>query len=221
MRVIDITRNKSNTIDFFKQYGVKSPKSYGVGEDDVVEFPCFIKPVSGSSSVNAFKVDNQVELDFFKYYIGDYMIQEFIDGEEYTIDVFCDFSGRLIYATPRIRIATRTGEVVKTQIVTDDYLINRICNIVNVLKPIGPITIQAIRSKRDNEYYFTEINARFGGGCPLSMMAGADSASAVYDLLMGEELATKLNAAQEDSVYLRFDQSIALEQKCDGTYEQV
>ena len=45
------------------------------------EFPCFIKPISGSSSINAFKAKNKKELEFFKYYIGDYIIQDLIVGK--------------------------------------------------------------------------------------------------------------------------------------------
>lgn len=38
------------------------------------------------------------------------------------------------------------------------------------------------------ENYYIEINPRFGGGAPLSMKAGADSAAALIRLLKGEAL---------------------------------
>jgi carbamoyl-phosphate synthase large subunit len=183
-------------------------------------FPCFIKPKHGSSSINAIKINNQTELDFFKSYIGDYIIQDFIEGPEYTIDIFCDFEGNPIYLTPRLRLATRSGEVMKTRVVYDDNLENQVLRIVEALKPKGPMTVQAIQSKVDGEFWFIEINARFGGGCPLSMKAGADAAGALYDLLSNKKLQFQRRAANMEFTFLRFDQSIFIPQKSDGGYER-
>jgi carbamoylphosphate synthase large subunit len=218
---VRITQNKMETFKFFKSIGIKTPESYGIGMEYKGEFPCFIKPISGSSSVNAFKVKNKKELEFFKYYIGDYIIQDLILGEEYTIDVFCNFEGEPIYITPRIRIATRSGEVNKTKIHNEPILIEQVMQIIKALKPKGPLTIQAIRSEKDGEYYFIEINARFGGGSPLSMMAGAKSAEVLYDILKGEKVDFKPNAAKDGLVFLRFDQSITIQKEDDGCYEKV
>lgn len=218
---VRITQNKMETFKFFKSIGIKTPNSYGIEIQYTGDFPCFIKPISGSSSINAFKVKNEKELEFFKYYIGDYIIQDLIVGEEYTIDIFCNFEGEPIYITPRIRIATRSGEVNKTKIHNDPILIEQVIQIIKVLKPKGPLTIQAIRSDKDGEYYFIEVNVRFGGGAPLSMMAGANSAEALYDIMNGKKLSFKPNAAKDDLIYLRFDQSIAIQKEDDGHYEKV
>jgi carbamoylphosphate synthase large subunit len=218
---VRITQNKMETFKFFKSIGIKTPNSYGTEIQYTGNFPCFIKPISGSSSINAFKVKNEKELEFFKYYIGNYIIQDLIVGEEYTIDVFCNFEGEPIYITPRIRIATRSGEVNKTKIHNDPILIDQVIQIIKALKPKGPLTVQAIRSEKDGEYYFIEINARFGGGSPLSMMAGANSAEALYDILNGRKIGFKPNAAKDSLIFLRFDQSIAIQEEDDGRYEKV
>lgn len=133
----------------------------------------------------------------------------------------CDFEGNPIFITPRIRLATRSGEVLKTRILNDEELIQQTLIIIKELEPKGPLTVQTIKSKVDGEFYFIEVNARFGGGAPLSMMAGADSAGALYDLLEGKKLESKIGAAKPGLVFLRFDQSIALEQKADGQYGKV
>lgn len=218
---VKITQDKMETFKFFKSIGIKTPESYVTGMEYKGEFPCFIKPISGSSSINAFKAKNKKELEFFKYYIGDYIIQDLIVGEEYTIDVFCDFDGEPIYITPRIRISTRSGKVNKTKIHNDPILIDQVLRIIKALKPKGPLTVQAIRSEKDDEYYFIEINARFGGGSPLSMMAGANSAEALYDILNGKKVDFKINAAKEGLIFLRFDQSIAIKEVDDGCYEKI
>ena len=220
LETLNTTENKLKTYKFFKSLNIRTPESFGQGMPYHGIFPCFIKPVNGSSSVNTFKVKNEKELEFFKEYIGDYLIQEFIEGEEYTIDVFCDFYGKPIFITPRIRLAVRSGEVLKTQIHHNEDLSMQVIKIISKLKPQGPLTIQAIKNKYDNQYYFIEINARFGGGSPLSMMAGANSAEALYSLLKGEKVQTKLDAAKDRLVFSRFDQSIILRQRADGNYEK-
>ena len=76
-----------------------------------VSFPAFIKPKDGSSSINAYKVENLEDLRLYAEKIEDYIIQPFISGREYTIDIFCDYEGNPVYITPRERLAVRAGEV--------------------------------------------------------------------------------------------------------------
>ncbi len=218
---VQLSQNKYLTYKFFKSLGLDTPATYLAKEIDNIDFPCFAKPSNGSSSINTFKINSKRELDFFKDYIPNCIIQDYIIGTEYSIDIFSDFDGNPIYITPRIRLATRSGEVLKSKIVHDLELINFSKMICKELKSTGPITIQAIKSNTNNKYYFIEINARFGGGSPLSMMAGADSASILYDLLLEKELCIT-NNIQYNTVFSRFDQTIMLCQKEDNNeYEKI
>ena len=218
---IQLSQDKYLTFKFFKSLGLDTPSTYLAKEMDNIELPCFAKPSNGSSSINTFKINSKRELDFFKDYIPNCIIQDYIIGTEYSIDIFSDFDGNPIYITPRIRLATRSGEVLKSKIVHDLELINFSKMICEKLKSTGPITIQAIKSNTDNKYYFIEINARFGGGSPLSMMAGADSASILYDLLLGKEPCIA-NNIEYNTVFSRFDQTIMLLEKEDNNeYEKI
>lgn len=208
-RVIEICRNKKNTNKFFEENGFGVPKE--ITQKDIneknYEFPLFIKPLDGSSSINAFKVKNKEELDFFNNYIEKPIIQEYIEGTEYTVDTFIDFNGNPITVVPRERIATRSGEISKGKIVKDRELINEVKKVIEILKPIGHITFQCM--KTSNGIKFIEINPRFGGGAPMSIKAGANSALNLYKLLLGEELS--YNEDYEDNmIALRFDDSIFL-----------
>lgn len=49
--------------------------------------------------INAYKVDNLSDLKMYANKIGDYIIQPFISGKEYTIDIFCDYNGNPVYIT--------------------------------------------------------------------------------------------------------------------------
>ena len=203
---IAVCRDKNNTADFFISCGCKAPKTYHNTDDYEDYYPCFIKPKDGSSSINAFKAENKQELELYASQIGDYVIQPFVEGTEYTIDVFCDFDGNPIFITPRIRLQVRAGEVLKTQIRLDETIIEESRRIIESFKPVGPITIQLIRNAV-GEDYFIEINPRYGGGSPLSMKAGARSAEAVLKMLMGEKVPFS-NDIDDNAVYSRFDQSV-------------
>ena len=87
---------------------------------------------------------------------------------------------------------------------------SEILTLIDDFKPCGPITVQLIRNTTDGKDYFIEINPRFGGGSPLSMKAGADSAQALVKLIQGETVGFTKNAAREGAIYSRFDQSVCV-----------
>lgn len=207
---ISLCRDKNNTYDFFESCGLKAPKPVNNYRKYTGPYPCFIKPKDGSSSVNAFKVEREGELAAYADKIGDYIVQPFIDGKEYTIDIFCDFDGNPVYIIPRERIAVRSGEVLKTRIELDERMIEEAGQLIKHFKPCGPITVQLIRQKDTGDDYYIEINPRYGGGAPLSMKAGADSPEAVMRLMLGEELAYQDKGIRDGAVYSRFDQSICI-----------
>lgn len=214
---VKLCRNKILTTAYFKSIGLHSPEAYDSvdsylnREINVVPlFPAFIKPKDGSSSINAYKVENEEELHQYAEKIDNFIIQPFITGREYTIDILCDYEGNPVYITPRERLAVRTGEVIKTQIVQDDKMIQEMKLLLADFKPSGPITVQLIRDNKTGEDFYIEINPRFGGGAPLSMKAGADSASAILRMLRGERVCYSPKSAKNGTIYSRFDQSVCV-----------
>ncbi|MFW6015662.1 MAG: ATP-grasp domain-containing protein [bacterium] len=209
INIIEISNDKIKTNKFFKKHNIDTPEI--ISKDDLknsnFKYPLFIKPRSGSSSFNTFKIKNKKELDFFSYYVHSHIITEYISGDEYSIDVFTDFESNPITIVPRLRIATRSGEISKGKIVKDELIINTVKRIIDILKPIGPITIQCI--KNDKCIKFIEINPRFGGGVPMSMEAGADSAENIYKLLQGINL-EPYNDYKQGLFSLRYDQAVFL-----------
>ena len=207
--VIEICRDKYNTQAFFEENGFGVPRL--ITKDDIdnknYNFPLFIKPLNGSSSINTFKVSNEKELDFFLEYVPSPLVQELIEGEEFTVDVFTDFDGNPITIVPRVRLATRGGEVAKGLVKKDQEIIEIIKQVIEKLKPLGHITIQCMKTK--NGIKFIEINPRFGGGAPISIKAGANSPKYLYQLLLGETLV--YHEDFEDGVLgLRHDEAVFL-----------
>ena len=213
---IRLCRDKNLTADYFLSLGLESPKpvnSLSAFEAELkngsIAFPVFIKPKDGSSSIGAYKAENLEELKTFAGMSGDYIIQPFISGDEYTIDIFCDYGGLPVYITPRQRLAVRAGEVLKTRICQDDVMISQMLRLIEDFKPCGQITVQLIMDSEGVNHYI-EINPRFGGGAPLSMKAGANSARELIRMLSGEKLCYHEKAARNGSIYSRFDDSICV-----------
>lgn len=204
---IRICRDKNNTSQFFVDCGLHAPMPVNDWRMYNGEYPAFIKPKDGSSSINAFKVENEEELEAYASQVKDYIVQPFVSGREYTIDIFCDWDGEPISIVPRERLQVRAGEVLKTQICMDQTMIEESKRLCSAFKPCGPMTVQLIRD-REGIDWFIEINPRFGGGAPLSMKAGARSAEAILKLMDGEEI--EEHRIADGAIYSRFDQSVCI-----------
>ncbi|MBO4900089.1 MAG: ATP-grasp domain-containing protein [Lachnospiraceae bacterium] len=211
--VIGICRDKIHTQKWLEEHGFLVPRM--ITDEDIeagnISYPVFIKPLDGSSSINAFRVESKAELDTYRELIGAgrYIIQDFMQGTEYTVDAFLDFEGNIITIVPRIRLATRSGEIAKGKIIKDDEITADVTRLLTELKPIGHITIQCMRTAKGIEYI--EINPRFGGGAPMSIQAGADSCENLYRLLRCEKL-TRSTDYRDNITFLRFDASIMLDE---------
>jgi HAD superfamily hydrolase (TIGR01549 family) len=223
---ISLCRDKRKTADFFMECGLLTPVPVDTVTSYQGGYPCFIKPLNGSSSINAFKVNDYAELRMYSQLVKNYIIQPFVEGTEYTVDIFCDFEGNPISITPRKRLAVRSGEVLKTQICYDTQIIEECSRLIDKFKPCGPLTVQLIRQKQIEKDYYIEINPRFGGGAPLSMMAGANSAEAILHLLVDDDSKKGEHPIARDSlIYCRFDQSICINdykaRDCEYDYDAV
>lgn len=205
--VILIIRNKIKTYEFLKEHNFKVPKLITEKEiyNEDYKFPLFIKPLDGSSSINNFKVNNKKELEFFREYVKNPIIQEFADGQEYCVDVFCDFYGKLITVVPKLRLAHRGGEITKAKVVKDREIIDLAKRLVEVLKPTGEINFDCIKNKEGIN--IIEINGRFAGGSPISFKAGADSPKKLYKILLNEDVDYNENF-EDQFIALRFDDAV-------------
>lgn len=205
---VALCRDKRLTEAYFRSLGLSCPRTVDHVDRYAEGFPAFIKPKDGSSSIFAYKVENEEELRTYAAQVPDYIIQPFIEGTEYTVDIFCDPEGNPIYITPRIRLEVRAGEVLKTRISQEPAILEEMQRLVADYKPCGAITVQLIQQKDTGKNFYIEINPRFGGGAPLTMKAGANAAEALLRLMAGQKLGYQEGAAEDGAVYSRFDQSV-------------
>lgn len=212
---VALCRDKRLTGAFFESCGLKAPKTYDDWSAYPGPYPCFIKPKDGSSSIDAYRVDTREQLETYAGRIADYIVQPFVKGCEYTIDIFCDYEGNLVSAVPRERLAVRSGEVLKTRVCMDDKMLREAKAVAECFRPRGPMTVQFIRDE-GGEDWFIEINPRYGGGAPLSMKAGARSAECALDIAAGKACTLfERSQVADKAVYSRFDQSVRVDAPAD------
>jgi len=220
IEMVKICEDKWLTYQFFRDKNIITPQSWLPEhlDFDMVNYPVFIKPRVGSGSKNAFKVNNQDELRFFLNYIENPIIQEFIDGVEVTNDIFCDLERVVLEVVLRQRIETRGGEVSKGVTIKNAVITDNCIKIANKLSAVGTITSQCI--VRDGIPYFTEVNARFGGGAPLSIVAGANMPLWLLAKSAGVEIDIPQIGSYQIGLHLaRFDDSLFLTEKQLGEME--
>ncbi len=210
----EICLDKRKTNSFFQQIGVQTPAI--LDPEPILanlksQYPLLVKPANGSSSIGVTIVNNAKELEFFKDYIPNAIIQELLTGKEYTLDILIDFTGRVRCVVPRLRIETRAGEISKGITVKDRDIMAAGKRVAEALPgAIGCINIQCFQLP-NNEIIFIEINPRFGGGIPLSIKAGAYYPEWILKMLLKQDLAIKIDDWQEGVIMLRHDESIFIE----------
>lgn len=177
--------------------------------DDVtaeMSFPLFIKPRRGRGSVGAFPVRDTRELEFFQKYVPDPVLQPYLHGPEYTIDVLSDFDGRVIASVPRERVVIRAGVVDRGRTVQDAALIDLGRAAAEAVQAVGPINVQC-RVVEGQPFVF-EINPRFSGGIPLTIAAGADVPRWLVLAARGRRVAPALGKFQHDLWMTSYETSV-------------
>jgi carbamoyl-phosphate synthase large subunit len=144
---------------------------------------------------------------------GDMVIQTVAAGDEYTIDVFVDRSGRCLCAVPRRRLEVRAGEVSKAVTVRSEELIELAFSMVKALPgAYGALNFQVFADQATRQLAVIEINPRFGGGFPLTHRAGADYARWLLEDVRGLPSSASADSWREGLVMLRYDAAVFVDQ---------
>jgi carbamoyl-phosphate synthase large subunit len=204
-----VTRDKAKTADLFRRLGFEAPSVFTgdeLGDLDRLSYPVFLKPASGSSSIGAAKIEGPAELRYHLGHTDSPVVQSFVEGEEFTIDVFCDLEGAVRCAVPRKRLEIRAGEVSKGLTVKDRAMMDAASRLVEALGGCrGCITLQCFRC--EGRYVFFEANLRFGGGYPLTYAAGANYPGWILRMVSGEQIAS-FDGWEDGLLMLRFDDAV-------------
>ena len=178
----------SDKLDFYNK--CKSNFSLQKTSLDVkdIGFPLFAKPRKHSAGSRGIKVCYRKEdincLDVNK---KEYIYQEYLPGQEYTIDVLCDMNSNPLSIVPRKRLQTKEGVSTKAKVVRNSYIEKTCSDICRFLKLKGSICLQ-MKEDINANLKFVEINPRFGGGTYFASLAGINFVEMILKLIDGKNI---------------------------------
>lgn len=208
----ELCEDKYATCRYLNERGLPAALSWLPADlPEAPVFPLFIKPRRGRGSVGAYPVRTQRELDFFVDYVPDPVVQTYLEGPEFTIDMLCDFSGQPLSIVPRRRDVIRAGVSDCGRTVNDPALIQVALRCAATLRFAGAVNIQC-RMVEDVPVIF-EINPRFSGGIPLTIQAGADLPRMLVDLVAGRRVAPSIGRFRDNLWMASYETSVFV----DGT----
>jgi carbamoyl-phosphate synthase large subunit len=207
----EIAADKWLTGTFFRDLGLPVPHTKRAADELTGELPVVVKPRFGSAAHDVYVARSPEDLAYSRAHVSDPLFQEYLPGPEITTDVIVGLGGELLATVSRQRIAVRAGEVAKGKTIHDRRIAEACARIAAALGVRCPITVQCIF--KDGTPYFTEINARLGGGLPLAIAAGVDVPALILRSARGETSAPIPWDGYRAGLYLtRFDDSFFLDE---------
>ena len=202
-------RDKRQIHEFFRSNNVEVAKEFS---KDNYNLPLFIKPIDGSRSVDTYLITHESELTDYHFKNDKLMFLEYLDHsefEEYTCDLYYDRKNELKCIVPRKRIEVRDGEVNKGLTCRNriiPYLRERLSFVEGA---VGCLTAQFFMHKTDGRVFGIEINPRFGGGYPLSYLAGANFPGwIISEYFKDSDIGDHFYDWEADLLMLRYDDEI-------------
>lgn len=204
--------DKAATAAFFSRAGIPSPRLLdlpsAVAGANGLAFPVVLKPRFGSGSNGVHVIEDLDALRFYARRVSDPVLQEYVPGVEFTLDVLVSPEGRPVCVVPRRRLETRAGEISKGYTLRDRELEEWGRRVAERLPgAFGPLTLQCFR-RPDGTLAFIEVNPRFGGGFPLACQAGADYPRWLLEWVLGLPSTARADGWRADIAMLRYDDAI-------------
>ncbi len=158
-----------------KYVASRTMQESGVLTPEIIENPfgkgkVIIRDRIAIGSRGVYIVDFKKEVYIENRFQSSRFMQEYIEGEEYTVDVLTDKDGSPLLIIPRKRIEIRQGISFKCQLIEDDDIID-ICKRIYQQHYIPGISnVQFIKNQSGT--YFIELNTRIGGTTIASIIGG-------------------------------------------------
>ncbi|WP_240376792.1 ATP-grasp domain-containing protein [Bacillus piscicola] len=231
--IVQKVRDKGKYRELLGSMGIKAPLSYFTVESaeealkkEEVRFPLIVKPRNGSASVGIEIVDSVEDMAFaYKHAIKtiketplddatskeaeeNVIIQEVIEGEKYSLDMFNDLNGRFVTSLTLKQLEMRGGDVDKCISVRIPELLDMGRKMGEGLKHVGYMNADVFYDGTD--YYVIDINPRFGGSYAFSHAAGANIPAAYIAMTAGEALKAEWLTDEPDIELARHDTVVSI-----------
>ena len=173
-RALAVCADKLLMYEFFLREALPTPRTVPAGayREGVFErYPVIVKPRAGRGSTGVYRARNHREASFFSEYVENAVVQEGLEGMEYTLDVLASLDSEVRILSPRQRLATDSGISSRGATHWRPDFLAPVQAMVKALAMVGPLNVQCFVGP-EGTVSFTEINARLAGTAILSQAAG-------------------------------------------------
>jgi hypothetical protein len=205
----DICRDKEKTYAVLKEYDF-IPATY----NRINTYPVFIKPKEGQGSVGTKLIKSNKDIPDVN--LDDFVICEYLPGEEYTVDCLTDKNGKLIFVSPRSRQRIMAGVSVAGRIENLSDEIRFIGDAINnKLSFVGLWWFQ-IKKDVQNKWKLLEISTRCAGTMCLTRARGINLPLLSVYVALGYDI-----EAQPNNYNVTVDRTLISRYKIDYDYDFV
>jgi carbamoyl-phosphate synthase large subunit len=172
--------------EFLEANGIEGPHTVAYEPNATPErFPVYLKPRRGSGSVGTQRIASLETLHEAARGRSDLIVQDEVEGTEFTVDCFASAPGRVVAAVPRERIAIKAGVSVKGRTYRHDAIEAIAADVVAKTGIAGPANVQGML-RPDGSFSIVEMNPRFSGTLALTTAAGVNFATMLLDMVTGK-----------------------------------
>ena len=217
-RAVALARDKRASAEVVGRHGVAVPMFHDLTGGAVPPLPVIVKPTVGAGSHGVSVVRAEAALGAALALAGEAaLVQEFVDGQEYTVDLVVSPDGEVLAVAPRIRVEVRAGQSYKGVTVDDPDVeaAARACS--QALGITAQANVQLIRSNVDGRCYFIEVNPKFAAAMGLTIGAGLNVPLLYVKLALGMPLRDgELYRAQRMWLLRRWEDRVVSEAEIDA-----
>lgn len=173
-QVNDIVRFKDVTYDYF--IDILPLANVYKGEPNPSNFPLFTKPKKGQGSQNAERLNTIANYNnfFSTNNKNDFVLMEYLTGEEFTVDCFSDNTSLLYYGA-RTREKTTNGISVQSTFINDKKLNTQFLQYAQIISKkldMNGVWFYQMKLDKNNELKLLEIGPRASGTMVLNRARG-------------------------------------------------
>ena len=183
--IIKAFHSKTNSEKSFKKAGIKTPRIW----DGMIDADYWIeKNNKGSGSEKIKKVHINDVMVSTPTTSSSRVVQEYIEGDEYSVDFLCFYTGKLLCGGVRKRTQVESGICLQSEMADKEIaelIWKDIIKLTDAFQFIGPINAQCIL--KDGIPYWIDVNPRFGGSSVLTMNAGTPIIFNLVEMLKVKE----------------------------------
>lgn len=192
---VRLTLDKGRMAREFGEAGISVPRTMrlteALADGGPVRLPAVVKPNRGRGSRGVVVLRD--ETDFHRHVhalgpdkVGDHIIQDYVEGVEYTVSVVASSDGRLLAVVPK-QVIEKRG-ITRAAVTRRNEAITDVCRrIQQRFRADGPFNVQLILD-RDGRPVVFEVNPRFSTTVSLTMAAGVNEVEMVIRDRLGESV---------------------------------